>query len=184
MQPQYQKFTYDQRKFKDLLLYFAQRGLNEGMTLGSTKLNKLLFFTDFRAYQRRGAPITGARYQKLQWGPAPRALLPVRQELIEAGEVEFRGGDERDLNDVLIPIGEPTFDTLTAEDRTIADEVFAELRTYNAVATSDYSHLKSAGWNVVEMYEDIPYESVFVITDPPPPEAIELGRELAAKYGW
>jgi len=30
--------------------------------------------------------------------------------------------------------------------------------------------------------EDIPYESAFCSTDPAPPEAIELGRQLAAQY--
>jgi hypothetical protein len=32
--------------------------------------------------------------------------------------------------------------------------------------------------------EDIPYEAAFVLTDPAPPEAIELGRQLAAEYNW
>lgn len=27
-------------------------------------------------------------------------------------------------------------------------------------------------------------EGLYIVTDPPPPEAIALGRELAAKYGW
>jgi hypothetical protein len=58
------------------------------------------------------------------------------------------------------------------------------MRPLNAKAVSDYSHLKSAGWKVVDLKEDIPYESAFIITDPPTQEAIDRGRELAAKYGW
>lgn len=182
--PNYRKFEFDSRKFKELMLYFSQRGLNEGLAVGSTKLNKLLFFADFRSYERRGAPITGARYQKLKWGPAARALLPLRNELIAAHEAEFRAGSEEDLNDVLLPVGQPSLLNLSEEDRRIADEVFDELRPYTAVGASDYSHLKSAGWKVVELQEDIPYESAFVTTDPPPSEAIALGRELAARHGW
>jgi uncharacterized phage-associated protein len=181
---EFKRFHQDSRKLKDLMLYFSQRGIDEGITIGSTKLNKLLFFADFRAFEERGTPITGARYQKLKWGPAPRALLPVRKELVEHGEAKFRTGSAEDLNDVLTPQGEPQFSSLSDEDRKIADDVFEELRPYTALGASDYSHLKSAGWKVAALGEDIPYESVFVITDPPPAEAIELGRELAAKYGW
>jgi hypothetical protein len=66
----------------------------------------------------------------------------------------------------------------------IADAVFEELRPLNAKAASDYSHYRSAGWKVMEEGEDIPYESALASTDPAPTEAIDLGRLLAAKYGW
>lgn len=181
---QWRRFDFKSRKFKELILYFAKRGIDEGLVIGSTKLNKLLFFADFRAYAELGAPITGARYQKLQWGPAARELLPLRDEMVRDQEVEFRTRAADDLNDVLVPISIPNLSGLSEDERRIADEVFEELRPFNATAVSDYSHLKSAGWNVMDFGEDIPYESAFVVTDPPPPEAIELGRTLAAKYGW
>ena len=182
---EWRKFDFQSRKFKELMLYFSKRGLDEGLVIGSTKLNKLLFFTDFRAYAELGSPVTGATYQKLTWGPAARQLLPMRDEMLRDGEVRFRDRADDDLNDVLVPISAPHVDEVLSEaQRRIADEVFEELRPFNATASSDYSHLKSAGWNVMDFKEDIPYESVFVLTDPPPPEAIELGRELAAKYGW
>jgi hypothetical protein len=128
--------------------------------------------------------VTGATYQKLQWGPAARQLLPMREEMFRDGEVRFRDRADDDLNDVLEPISVPDPTVLSDDERRIADEVFEELRPYNATATSDYSHLKSAGWKVVELHADIPYESAFVVTDSPPEEAIELGRELASRYSW
>lgn len=181
---EWRRFDFQSRKFKELMLYFSKRGLDEGLVIGSTKLNKLLFFTDFRAYAELGAPVTGARYQKLEWGPAARQLLPMRDELLRDQEVRYQSRSEDDLNDVLEPISAPDTKVLSDDERRIADEVFEELRSYTATGASDLSHLKSAGWKVVELHEDIPYESAFVITDPPPAEAIELGRELAAKYGW
>src|SRR5688572_2425660 len=96
---QWTRFEFDRRKFKELMLYFSQRGLDEGLVIGSTKLNKLLFFTDFRAYAELGKPITGARYQKLTHGPAARALLPMRDELLRDDEVRFRERPVDDLND-------------------------------------------------------------------------------------
>jgi hypothetical protein len=181
----WRKFDFQSRKFKELMLYFSQRGLDEGLVIGSTKLNKLLFFTDFRAYAELGSPVTGATYQKLQWGPAARELLPMRTEMLRDQEVRFRDRSDDDLNDVLVPISEPRLDQVASDaERRIADEVFEELRPFNATASSDYSHLKSAGWNVVDLRDDIPYESAFVVTDPPPAEAIALGRKLAAQYSW
>jgi Protein of unknown function (DUF4065) len=180
----WRKFDFQSRRFKELILYFSQRGLDEGLVIGSIKLNKLLFFSDFRAFERLGEPITGARYQKLPLGPAARELLPMRQEMLSQGEVRFRDRADDDLNDVLLPISKPDLSTLSDDQRTIVDEVFEELRPFNATATSDYSHLKSAGWRVVKEKDDIPYESAYVITDPPPAEAIQRGRELASKYGW
>lgn len=181
----WRRFEFQSRKFKELMLYFSKRGHDEGLVIGSTKLNKLLFFTDFRAYAELGQPVTGATYQKLKWGPAARQLLPMRGEMLAQGEVRFRGRSDDDLNDVLVPISLPNVEGVLSDDeRRIADEVFEELRPYNATVVSDYSHLKSAGWNVMELNDDIPYESAFVVTDPPPAEAIELGRKLAAQYGW
>jgi hypothetical protein len=183
-QREWRKFEFKREKFKALLLYFSQRGLDERLVIGSTKLNKLLFFADMRSYAELGEPITGARYQKLPFGPAARAMLPVRQELVAVGEAEFEDRSPEDLNDVLIPQVKPNLELFTAEELRIANEVFEEMRRFNAKAISDFSHLKSAGWKVVDLHEDIPYESAFIVTDPPSAEAIERGRELAAKYGW
>jgi hypothetical protein len=182
--PEWRKFEFKREKFVELMLYFSKRGIDEKLIIGSTKLNKLLFFSDFRAYAELGAPITGAVYQKLEWGPAPRKLLPIRHDLIQQGAATFQERPPEDLNDVLEPLRDPNLDLFSQDELRIAAEVFDELRQFNATATSDYSHLRSAGWKVVELQEDIPYESVFVLTDPAPPEAIELGRELAAQYGW
>jgi Protein of unknown function (DUF4065) len=180
----WQRFEFQREKFIELLLYFSARGLQERLVIGSTKLNKLLFFTDMRSYTELGTPITGARYQKLPFGPAARAMLPVRQELVDAHEVLFEDRGDDDLNDVLVPQRAPNMTLFTDDELRIANEVFEELRPYNAKAVSDFSHLRSAGWKVVEEREDIPYEAAFVSTDPAPVEAISLGRELAARHGW
>lgn len=37
-----------------------------------TKMNKLLFYSDFVHYKRNGFSITGCKYQAIQWGPVPR----------------------------------------------------------------------------------------------------------------
>ena len=111
-------------------------------------------------------------------------MLPMQTELLRQEEVKYREKPVDDLNDVLVPISQPNMTIFSDAEREIIDRIFEELRPYNATAVSDYSHLRSAGWNVREDREDIPYESAFVSTDPAPAEAIELGRQLAAQYGW
>jgi hypothetical protein len=170
------RFNFQREKFIELILYFSKRGRDEGLVIGSTKLNKLLFFSDFRAYAKLGMPITGARYQKLEWGPAPRALLPVRNELIESNEVRFR--DDEDWNQVLEPQREPDMSLFSDDERFIIDEVFEELKPLNATAASDYSHLNSPGWNAADELEDIPYETARIGTQRPPEYVFEFFRKL------
>lgn len=67
----------DDRKRRELILYLASRS-EEDPRFSSTKLNKLLFYCDFTAYRQLGQSITGHGYQKLQFGPAPKAMLPIR----------------------------------------------------------------------------------------------------------
>jgi len=167
---------FEREKFVELLLYFAKRGVDEGLVIGSTKLNKLLFFADFRAYQKLGSPLTGARYQKLEWGPAPRALLPVREELIDSRQARFRDGE--DWNQVLEPLREPDMSLFNEEERFIIDEVYEELRKFNATAASDYSHKNSPGWNAADELEDIPYATARISTERPPEHVFEFFRKL------
>lgn len=178
------RFDFQSRKFKEMVLYFSRRGLDAGLVIGSTKLNKLLFFSDFNAYWALGKPISGARYQKLPRGPAARQLLPMQDQMLAHEEVRWKTKPEGEWDDVLVPISVPNTSVFSKDELAVMDKVFEELRPFNAEATSDYSHLRSAGWNVVQEREDIPYESAFVSTEPAPQEAIDLGRELAARYGW
>jgi hypothetical protein len=77
---------HGEEKSRGLIVYIAHK-TGDDPRFGDIKLNKVLYFADFRAYDELGQPITGARYQKLEWGPAPRALLPVRHELENDGAV-------------------------------------------------------------------------------------------------
>lgn len=56
---------FDSKKFNELIVYIATR-LGPEAALGRVKLAKLLMQSDFGAYELRGAPITGATYEK--WG--------------------------------------------------------------------------------------------------------------------
>jgi uncharacterized phage-associated protein len=54
-------------KLKNILLYFIERG--DGVFF--TKMNKLLFYTDFLAYRLTGKGMTGLCYKAIAHGPVP-----------------------------------------------------------------------------------------------------------------
>lgn len=99
---------YDEAKLTELLLYVAKRTQHDS-TAGAAKLNKYLYFADFAAMRKLGHAITGAQYQKLAHGPAPRRLLPLRDQLIRSGEarVEDRTDALGYVHHDLIPQREP-----------------------------------------------------------------------------
>ncbi|MDQ3524454.1 MAG: Panacea domain-containing protein, partial [Chloroflexota bacterium] len=59
------------------MLYVAQRSKDDPF-FGATKLNKIVYHVDFGAYRRWLRPITGHAYFRLKEGPAPQALVKVR----------------------------------------------------------------------------------------------------------
>lgn len=58
---------FDETRFRDLMLYLAYR-CQDAVYFGSTKLCKLLYYSDFTAFARTGAPITGADYVRQPLG--------------------------------------------------------------------------------------------------------------------
>ena len=50
---------FDEVRFRDLMLYLAYR-CQDAVYFGSTKLCKLLYYSDFTAFARTGSPIAGA----------------------------------------------------------------------------------------------------------------------------
>lgn len=173
--------AYDEERLQELILYVAKKAANDP-TFGDTKLNKVLFFSDFFAYGFFGESITGAEYQKLRHGPAPRKLLPARRALGDDVEVIKKGRAFRTT--LTRAKRSPNTRIFSTDELELVDEVYRMLENDSAVSASDFSHDASAGWQLVELGETIPYETVFVSTSKPPRRAFDRGRELAAEHGW
>ena len=177
------KITYDERKFKELLLYVADR-LADDRAGGATKVNKVLFFADFAHVRRTGTAITGADYQKLPQGPAPRRLLPVREQLIANSEAqlvreEFLGYEVHRL----VPLRAPDTSVFTAAELETIEGVLADLDGLNARQVSDLSH-DEAGWQLTDDGETIPYEAALVgARQVRTPTTERLERQVVAAHG-
>ena len=71
-----QAIIADDNKLKELILYICSKSMTDD-TFSSVKLNKLLYYSDFSAHRLLGKPITGHLYQAIEFGPAPKQMLPI-----------------------------------------------------------------------------------------------------------
>jgi len=155
------QFTYDERKLTEMLVYVADRLMSDKAG-GATKINKLLFFADFAHVRRTGSPITGAQYQKLEHGPAPRRLKPIRDSLVARDEAEIVVEDFLGYSvHRLVPKRSADISAFDADELATVDKVISDLDGLNARQVSDLSH-DEAGWQMVEFGETIPYEAALV----------------------
>lgn len=60
---------YNTKKFINSILFFAKK--TDPKKLGILKLNKLLFYADFKHYKKYGRPIIGDIYIRMEYGPVP-----------------------------------------------------------------------------------------------------------------
>lgn len=154
--------NFDRGKFKALVHYVCWRCKDDTSKLGATKLNKILWLSDFDRYYRHGMPLTGARYAKEQFGPVPRAIMPVLRELEAEGavvrrEVDFHGKEKAEFIVEKDPLPEFSGDEIAQIDRIIA--FVCEENTAKSI--SDLSHGRV--WHAADDGEDIPYFTVFAI---------------------
>lgn len=178
------QLVFDSAKFKELMLYVAEKSSSDEY-FGATKLNKILFFSDFQSYGMTGSPITGATYQKLEHGPAPIQFKPTAREIENEGAGVFV---ERPVfnyfQKVLIPKRSANRRLFSAAEIDLVDEVIRDLAPRNAKDTSRLSHVRSAAWQVADIGEKIPYETVFLSSRRMTSSDVARGQELARKYGW
>jgi hypothetical protein len=176
---------FSTKRFDELVLYIAER-TQDDKSFGSTKLAKVLFFSDFEAFRDLGAPITGAEYQKWAYGPYPPQLKPARKGLEYASRARvIKGRDYR--ADRLIPtrIGPADLRAvgISAEQQAIVDRWITRIGRETASEISDFSH-EHPGYQMVEDNEPIPYEAAFLAELPPSNDEIAKATRVARERGW
>jgi uncharacterized phage-associated protein len=151
----------DEEKFAELLLYMAKRTADDP-TVGSVKLNKLLYFAEFSSVRMTGVPITGVEYQRLDNGPAPRRLLSIRGALIQDGAAELQHATVFGFaQQRLVALREPVMSRFSTDEIEVIDQVIDLLWGKSATELSAISH-REMGWRMVGDGETIPYESALL----------------------
>ncbi|MFL6195219.1 MAG: Panacea domain-containing protein, partial [Thermoanaerobaculia bacterium] len=150
---------------------------------GRTKLNKLLFYIDFRAYERLGAPVSGQVYRKREFGPTPEAFMPAVRALERDGTCAWVEGcwHDRPLKR-LVALREPDLSLFQEEELELVRAVVNEFLDCDAREISARSH-RFAGWQAAHPGEEIPYQMVFVDDARPlSPEEEDWASTLLGEY--
>ena len=170
-------------RFRELVLYISQKCANDPK-FGSVKLNKILFFSDFLAFAHYGEPITGFEYQKLEQGPAPRRLLPLRKKMIENMELGLQEIPLKSGNTQIrtVDLRRPNLAVFKPEHIAVVDRVIEALSEAGAETVSELTH-KMVGWKAARYRGTIPYETLFLTDEPLSEGDVERGREIAEEHG-
>jgi len=147
-------------RMRELIIYIAEKSRGD-MRFGATKLNKILYYSDFLAFREYGQSITGARYMRLEHGPAPTHLKPLREEMLASKDItsEKIPYYTRDL-DVVKPLRTANVDLFEKRELILVDAIISELRQFDAHEVSTLSHTRA--WTVAGQRESIPYEAIYL----------------------
>jgi hypothetical protein len=171
-----------QRRLKELVLYIADK-CETDERFGATKLNKILFYSDFRSFRKYGRPITGEKYKSLDRGPAPLAMVPVQREMVQSSDIVIRKksyhGKEQHR---VTPLREADIEIFSGRDIAIVDEVIDELWEWNAVQASEKSH--GIQWRTSHIGDLIPYESAHLSDEEITGKDVGRTLELSEEFGW
>ncbi|WP_352423916.1 type II toxin-antitoxin system antitoxin SocA domain-containing protein [Proteiniphilum sp.] len=146
-------------KAKQVVLYFA--GLCRPFT---TKMNKLLFYSDFLHYKRFGNSITGLNYIAIAKGPVPKrySTLYDQTETICKEEIIFFNGNS---GEQLAPQKDSVFDrTLFSKSEiSILEEVGAKLKDIKTNDIVTLSHQEAAWIDNEKQHKSISYDYAFFL---------------------
>jgi hypothetical protein len=157
--------TPTSEKLAELILYVAQRSESD-KRFGKTKLNKILFYSDFGAFQRFGRSITGEEYAKYPFGPVSPSVQPLLDYLQRTGalfiDVVAAGDHEQQQPRALRA---PNLTLFSAAEKQLVDDVIQRLWRHTGAQVSDLSH-DFIGWQIVDLGEVIPYETTLMHNSP------------------
>lgn len=170
---------FDRDKFKELVVYIAWKAGRRDW-FGATKLNKVLWFAEARAFVLHGKPIAGATYIRQKHGPVPRQFMPIRSELER--EKRIRVFNEGSLSRITAD-AKPDMSGFTPTEIQIIDHWIEYIdKDHTATSISEKSH--DYGWDIAAMNEEIPLYAVLAERIPEPDEqALERLRERARAHG-
>jgi hypothetical protein len=171
--------TFDERKLRELILYVTRKCVKDDPKVGSVKLNKTLYYSDFFSFIRKGKAITGVEYRRDNLGPAPVGIRSAVQRLEVEGALYIYAaptpaGRKHKQH---LPLRDPDLSVFSAEEIAIVDDVIDMLRGMTGPEVSDMSH-EHAGWSFAAQGETIPY---FTALLPDPDEGIPLTEE---EWAW
>jgi putative zinc finger/helix-turn-helix YgiT family protein len=130
----------DLAKLFNAILYFCKGGVFK------TKLNKLLFYADFKHFKEYAVSITGAQYANVPFGPAPDRYALYFATLVENGAIEVKEYVYSDevTGEEFISLKEPDLSLFSDSELKILATVKEYFKGFNAKKITDFSHDEKA----------------------------------------
>lgn len=127
---------FDFEKLSAIVQFFAIFNQN----LFKTKLQKLLFYTDFLCYKRYGYPITGLVYIHHHYGPVPAHHDLLQWALSTTGAIEVKPFEGQFGGEVILALREPDKRLFNEDELEVINNVAGFFVDYSAIRISDFSH--------------------------------------------
>jgi uncharacterized phage-associated protein len=161
--PEYAPDVHSDVKLAELSLYIAKKSLDDP-SFGATKLNKILFVSDFYQYGIKGKAVTGTEYTHQTNGPVPKRMPAVLNALVTEGkadiaEVNYFGYTQKRL----IPLADADTALFDAEQLSFVNSVIEQFRPWTGKQLSAWTHTLRP-WLLSGDGETIPYFTVFSLT--------------------
>lgn len=143
-------------RLKNLMLFF----IHKAGSVFNTKMNKLLFYTDFLAYRKNGMGISGLAYRAIQYGPVPVRWDRV-YSLIEGIEQELVVFESGVFGQQLVSEELPDLTLFTNEELAVMNQVWDHFKGYTASQISEISHEENAWQRYVNSATLLDYKEAF-----------------------
>ncbi len=143
-------------RLKNIVLFF----IDKFGGVFNTKMNKLLFYTDFLSYKLRGIGMSGLTYQAIQYGPVPRQWDNVYAAISDVySEIEaFPSGCS---GVKLCSEIQPDLGVFKREELDILNMVYQKFKNATANDISEMSHKEDAWIKYVNTKQSIDYSEAF-----------------------
>jgi len=124
-------------KLFNAILFFCKGG-----GIYRTKLNKLLFYGDFKHFKDYAVSITGARYAHIPFGPAPDKYEYYFATLIENNVIEAKEVDLplEAMGEQLVSVKEPDFSLFSDSELKVLLTVKEHFKDFTAKKITEFSH--------------------------------------------
>lgn len=169
-----ERSTIDRNKYKNSVLYFIENCNNN--SLGTTKMNKLLYYLDFISYRDKGSSVTGDTYRHLEKGPVPKMVVDIIQDLqkdkaISVKEVPYKDGKTVDFS----LLTEPDTSVFDGYEKQLLESICRKFKLWSTSKIVDQTHLESP-WLYSKMMDDVDYEYAYDIDIIPSSELVYANR--------
>lgn len=130
-------------KFKEMVIFFSEK-----QQPWKTKLNKLLFYSDFLMFNKSGFSISGAQYRAITMGPVPNNFNTIFDYLERNNDIiiEYQLFPNEGIGEKFLPSQKRSFHSkfFSSEEIEILHQVHNRFKDFSTKQMIDISHTEKA----------------------------------------